>query len=262
MEQGAGAGLRRHRGRTPSRSRNGIEILRLKDKLGNRSNASAELELVVAAMGSLLGEEGRGVRTIIEMVAGTRLDCVLGSAALMRAAVSEASSHAAHRTAFGARLADQPAMHNVLADLEAESEAAIVLGLRLAAAVDGADDPHEQALRRIGLPQAKFWVCKRTPLGGRRGDGGPRRQRLHQRLGAATAVPGVAAELHRGAQRHGQRTRRASCPASRTRGTAGVARRDRAGRGQHAGLDRAVDIVLTSIADLRMPRLVPDGWPT
>ncbi|MFT4188963.1 MAG: acyl-CoA dehydrogenase family protein [Aeromicrobium sp.] len=147
----------------PDGSRNPFSIVRLKDKLGNRSNASAELEFD-DTVGYRLGEEGRGIRTIIEMVSATRMDCVLGSAGLMRKAVSEASWHAGRRAAFGATLADQPAMINVLADLAVESEAATLLGLRIAAALDRADDPHEQALRRIASALAKFWVCKRTPF--------------------------------------------------------------------------------------------------
>ena len=146
----------------PDGTRNAFDIARLKDKLGNRSNASSELEF----RGTLvrrLGDEGRGVRTIIEMVAATRLDCVLGSASLMRRALAEASWHVAHRAAFGATLADQPLMANVIADLAVESEAATTLALRLAAAVDRNDDAHEAAFRRIALPLAKFWVCKRTP---------------------------------------------------------------------------------------------------
>ena len=114
--------------------------------------------------GQRLGDEGRGVRTIIEMVAATRLDCVLGSASLMRRALAEASWHVAHRSAFGGLLADKPLMQNVVADLAVESEAATALAMRLAAAVDAADDPHEAALRRIALPLAKYWVCKRTPM--------------------------------------------------------------------------------------------------
>src|SRR5699024_2974928 len=110
-------------------------IVRLKDKLGNRSNASAELELT-DTWAIRLGDEGRGVRTIIEMVAATRMDCVLGSASLMRRAVAEATWHATGRSAFGARLADQPAMRNVLADLAVESEAATWLGMRLASCVE------------------------------------------------------------------------------------------------------------------------------
>ncbi|MEO6509634.1 MAG: acyl-CoA dehydrogenase family protein [Nocardioides sp.] len=146
----------------PDGSRNRLDVVRLKDKLGNRSNASSEIELS-GTLARRLGDEGRGVRTIIEMVAATRLDCVLGSASLMRHALAEASWHVAHRSAFGGLLADKPLMQNVIADLAVESEAATALAIRLAAAVDAADDPHEAALRRIALPLAKFWVCKRTP---------------------------------------------------------------------------------------------------
>lgn len=142
----------------PDGSRNRLDVVRLKDKLGNRSNASSELEFD-GTLVRRLGEEGRGVRTIIEMVAATRLDCVLGSAALMRHAVAEASWHVAHRSAFGGLLADKPLMQNVIADLAVESEAATALALRLAAAVDAGEEP----LRRLALPLAKFWVCKRTP---------------------------------------------------------------------------------------------------
>jgi putative acyl-CoA dehydrogenase len=111
-----------------------------------------------------LGEEGRGVATIIEMVAATRLDCVLGSAALQRKAVAEATWHAAHRSAFGGLLTDAPVMRAVLADLAIEAEASTALGMRLAASVDGqGSDPSEHAFRRIALPVAKYWVCKRTP---------------------------------------------------------------------------------------------------
>ncbi len=146
----------------PDGTRNPIDVVRLKDKLGNRSNASSELELD-GTLAVRLGDEGRGVRTIIEMVAATRLDCVLGSTSLMRRALNEAAWHVAHRTAFGSVLADKPLMQNVVADLAVEVEAATALAVRLAAAVDDATDPHEAALRRIALPLAKFWVCKRTP---------------------------------------------------------------------------------------------------
>ena len=146
----------------PDGTRNQLDIVRLKDKLGNRANASAELELD-GTVAVRLGDEGRGVRTIIEMVAATRLDCVLGSTALMRHTLNEASWHVAHRSAFGGLLADKPLMQNVIADLAVEAEAATALAVRLAAAVDANDDPHEAALRRIALPLAKFWVCKRTP---------------------------------------------------------------------------------------------------
>jgi putative acyl-CoA dehydrogenase len=144
-------------------SRNRLDVMRLKDKLGNRSNASSELEFH-GTWAQRLGEEGRGVRTIIEMVAATRLDTVLGSTSLMRRAVAEASWHVTHRSAFGSRLVDKPLMQNVVADLAVEAEAATALSIRLAAAVDNASDPREAALRRIVLPLAKFWVCKRTPM--------------------------------------------------------------------------------------------------
>lgn len=144
-------------------TRNQLDVVRLKDKLGNRSNASSELEFRTT-WAQRLGDEGRGVRTIIEMVAATRLDCVLGSASLMRRALAEASWHVAHRSAFGGLLGDKPLMQNVVADLAVESEAATALAIRLAAAVDSLHDPHEAALRRIALPLAKFWVCKRTPM--------------------------------------------------------------------------------------------------
>jgi putative acyl-CoA dehydrogenase len=147
----------------PSGERNRLDVVRLKDKLGNRSNASSELEFN-GTWAQRLGDEGRGVRTIIEMVAATRLDCVLGSASLMRRALAEASWHVAHRSAFGSLLSEKPLMQNVIADLAVESEAATALAVRLAAAVDAPTDPHEAALRRIALPLAKFWVCKRTPF--------------------------------------------------------------------------------------------------
>jgi putative acyl-CoA dehydrogenase len=143
-------------------TRNRLDVVRLKDKLGNRSNASSELEFD-GTVAYRLGDEGRGVRTIIEMVAATRLDCVLGSTSLMRRSLNEAAWHVAHRSAFGSLLADKPLMQNVIADLAVEAEAATALAIRLAAAVDGIADPHEAALRRIALPLAKFWVCKRTP---------------------------------------------------------------------------------------------------
>ena len=150
------------------------------------------------------------MRTIIEMVAATRLDCVLGSASLMRRALAEASWHVAHRSAFGSLLADKPLMQNVVADLAVESEAATALAIRLAAAVDRPDDPHEAALRRIALPLAKFWVCKRTPVHGRRGAGVPGRQRVRRGVGPAAALPRGAAELGLGGLRQRQRPRRAA----------------------------------------------------
>ena len=142
----------------PDGTRNGFRIQRLKDKLGDRSNASSEIELENAWARSV-GDEGRGVATIIEMVNHTRLDCVLGTAAVMRAAVEQATHHAAHRTAFGRPLADQPLMQNVLADLCVESEAATLTALRLARAYDRG----EAAFARIATAVAKYWVCKRGP---------------------------------------------------------------------------------------------------
>jgi putative acyl-CoA dehydrogenase len=144
-------------------SRNPIRIQRLKDKLGDRSNASSEIELQ-GASARLIGEEGRGVRTIIEMVNHTRLDCILGSASIMRQGVAQATWHAAHRAAFGTLLAEQPLMANVLADLAVESEAATTAALRLARAYDAADgDRHEQLLQRLLTPVVKYWTCKRAP---------------------------------------------------------------------------------------------------
>jgi putative acyl-CoA dehydrogenase len=145
-------------------TRNNVFIQRLKDKLGNRSNASAEIELE-GAWAVQVGEEGRGVRTIIEMVNFTRLDCIAGTAALMRQAVAQATHHAAHRSSFGRKLIAQPLMRNVLADLALEAEAATVLLLRLARACDGAmaGDEQETRLKRLGTAIGKYWVCKRGP---------------------------------------------------------------------------------------------------
>ncbi len=143
-------------------SRNPIRIQRLKDKLGDRSNASSEIELA-GAVGELVGDEGGGIRAIIEMVNHTRLDCILGSAAIMRQGVAEASWHAAHRSAFGKLLAEQPLMANVLADLAVESEAATAAALRLARAYDTGGDEHERRLQRLLTPVVKYWTCKRAP---------------------------------------------------------------------------------------------------
>ncbi|GGT57951.1 acyl-CoA dehydrogenase family protein [Streptomyces coeruleorubidus] len=142
-------------------TRNVFLLQRLKDKLGNRSNASAEVEFD-GTWARRVGEEGRGVRTIIEMVAATRLDCVLGSAGLMRQAVAQAVHHCAYREVFGGKLVDKPLMRNVLADLAIESEAATTLALRLAAACDDGGE-QERALLRIAVPAAKYWVTKRCP---------------------------------------------------------------------------------------------------
>jgi putative acyl-CoA dehydrogenase len=142
----------------PDGTRNRIALQRLKDKVGNRSNASAELEFH-EAWAQLLGESGRGVATIIEMVAHTRLDCCIGTSAQIRWAVANATWHAQHRRAFGKALAEQPLMQNVLADLALESEAATALALRLARAYDeGAG-----AFKRIATAVGKYWICKRGP---------------------------------------------------------------------------------------------------
>ncbi|WP_321894444.1 isovaleryl-CoA dehydrogenase [Paraburkholderia heleia] len=155
----------------PDGTKNAVNVQRLKNKLGNRSNASSEVEFF-DAYGVMIGDEGRGVPTIIEMANYTRLDCVIGSAALMRAALVQAIHHARHRSAFGRVLAEQPLMQNVLADLALESEAATALFMRLARAFEDSaetkpadtDDKslEARAWRRIVTPAAKFWVCKRA----------------------------------------------------------------------------------------------------
>ncbi|MGN6189073.1 MAG: acyl-CoA dehydrogenase family protein, partial [Conexibacter sp.] len=142
----------------PDGERNGFQLQRLKDKLGNRSNASSEIEFR-GAYAQMVGEPGRGVPTIIEMVNHTRLDCVTGSAAGMRWAVALATHHAAYRSAFGKLLIEQPLMTNVLADLCVESEAATLSAMRLARAYDEGD----HAFKRIATAVLKYWVCKRTP---------------------------------------------------------------------------------------------------
>jgi len=145
-------------------TRNAIRVQRLKDKVGNRSNASSEVEFE-AAEAYLVGEIGRGVPTILEMGTHTRLDCAIGSAGIMRAVLTQALHHVRERAAFGRRLAEQPLMQSVLADLALESEAAMRLVLRLARAFDGrqAHDEHEALLLRVLTPAAKYWVCKRLP---------------------------------------------------------------------------------------------------
>jgi putative acyl-CoA dehydrogenase len=147
---------------TPDGALNAIRIQRLKDKLGNRSNASSEVEFE-GAWARLIGEEGRGIPNIIEMGNYTRLDCAIGSAGIMRQAVAQAIHHAQHRSAFQKKLADHPLMTRVLGDLALEAEAAMVLALRLARAYDRQDDPVEAAFRRLVTPAAKYWICKRGP---------------------------------------------------------------------------------------------------
>src|SRR6476659_125369 len=149
---------------TPDGERNRFRLQRLKDKLGNRANASSEVEFD-GAWAQLVGEEGAGVRTIIEMVNHTRLDCALGSAAGMRAGLVEAIHHAEHRSTFGKLLVEQPLMRNVLADLCVESEAATISALRLARSYDEsiAGDEQAEAFKRIANPVLKYWICKREP---------------------------------------------------------------------------------------------------
>ncbi|HUP92362.1 MAG TPA: isovaleryl-CoA dehydrogenase [Solimonas sp.] len=147
----------------PDGSHNAIRIQRLKDKLGDWSNASSEVEFQ-GAYAQRVGEEGRGVATILEMVALTRLDCMIGSSALMRQATAQALHHCSYRKAFGKRLVEQPLMQNVLADLALESEAALALTLRVARAVDAsAAEPAEAAFARIATAIGKYWICKRAP---------------------------------------------------------------------------------------------------
>jgi putative acyl-CoA dehydrogenase len=149
---------------TPAGERNRFHIQRLKDKLGNRSNASSEVEFA-QAWARLIGEEGRGIQTIIEMVNHTRLDCSIAAAGLMRQALAQAVHHASHRRAFGKLLIEQPLMRNVLADLAIESEAATLLMVRLAHSFDArASGDRERAFCRIATAIAKYWLCKRSPV--------------------------------------------------------------------------------------------------
>lgn len=146
----------------PDGSKNPLQVQRLKNKVGNVSNASSEVEMR-GALGWMVGEEGRGVRAIIEMVALTRFDCMVGSAAGQRQAVAQAVHHARHRSAFGRTLIDQPLMRNVLADLHLEVEGSLALTLRMGRALDNLADEHERLLMRLGTAVGKYWICKRTP---------------------------------------------------------------------------------------------------
>ena len=143
-------------------TRNNLFIQRMKDKLGNKSNASTEMEFQ-DTYGVMVGEEGRGIRTIIEMVIGNRLYCAMSSAGIMRQALVQALHHTSHRSAFQKRLIQQPLMQNVLADMAVEAEAALAFGLRVARAMDNFDDPAEAALARIATAVAKYWNTKRCP---------------------------------------------------------------------------------------------------
>ena len=146
----------------PDGTKNPLQVLRLKRKMGNVSNASSETELR-GALAWMVGEEGRGVRTIIDMVAMTRFDCMIGSTAGQRAAVAQALHHCAIRSAFGKVLNQQPLMQNVLADLVLEHEGSLALTLRMARALDHRADPHEDLLVRLVTAVGKYWICKRTP---------------------------------------------------------------------------------------------------
>ena len=151
----------------PDGSKNPIQVQRLKNKMGNVANASSEIELR-GALGWMVGEEGRGVPAIIEMVAMTRFDCMIGSTAGQRQAVAQAVNHALDRSAFGKRLIDQPLMRNVLADLQLEVEGSLAITMRMGEALDRSlapgGDEHEKLLLRLGLPTGKYWICKRTPF--------------------------------------------------------------------------------------------------
>ncbi|GAB2523043.1 acyl-CoA dehydrogenase family protein [Microbulbifer agarilyticus] len=146
----------------PDGSKNPIEIQRLKDKAGNVANASSEVELR-NAVGWLVGDEGAGIKTIIEMVALTRFDCMIGSAAAQRQATLQAIYHAQHRNAFGKKLSAQPLMQNVLADLQLEVEGSLALSMRMAQALDHPNEEHQRHLLRLGAAVGKYWICKRTP---------------------------------------------------------------------------------------------------
>lgn len=151
--------LPRHR---PDDTRNEFYIQRLKNKLGNCSNASSEVEFR-GALAWMIGEEGRGVPTIIEMVAMTRFDCMVGSSALMRQALTQASHHCAHRLVGGRVLSEQPLMQNVLADLALESEASLALSMRMGRALDHLDNEQEAKFARLVTAVGKYWICKRAP---------------------------------------------------------------------------------------------------
>ena len=146
----------------PDGSKNPWEVQRLKNKMGNMANASSEVELR-GALAWMVGDDGRGVPTIIDMVAMTRFDCMIGSSAGMRQAVAQATHHCRHRSAFGQRLSEQPLMQNVLADLALESEAAMTYTMRVARALDNQHLEHERLFARLATPVGKYWICKRTP---------------------------------------------------------------------------------------------------
>ena len=205
----------------------GFRVQRLKDKLGTRSLPSSEVEFL-GVRGRLVGEEGRGVPTIIRMVNHTRLDCLIGSASSMRWGTAQAVHHARHRSAFGKLLADQPAMQNVLADLAIESEAATATAMRMARAYDEDDS----AFRRFATAVSKYWVCKRAAAPRERGARVPGRQRLRGGVGHAPALPRRPAQLDLGGLGQRGRARRAARDGQGARGPAGVPRRGRGGVGR------------------------------
>ncbi len=210
----------------PDGSVNALAFQRLKDKLGNRSNASSEVEFQ-GAHAWMIGEEGRGVPTIIEMVTCTRLDCAVGSAGLMRLTLANAIHHCRHRTVFQKHLVDQPLMSQVLADLALDVEAATVLSFRLSRSFDRASDPHAAAWRRLMTPGHQVLGVQDRPRARLRGDGVPGRQRLRRGGAGGAALSRAAAQRHLGGlgQRHGARS------AARAAARAGDGR-DRHGRSQ------------------------------
>ena len=218
---------------TPDGERNPIHIQRLKDKLGNRSNASSEVEFR-GTWARMVGEEGRGVPTIIEMVNHTRLDCCLGAAAGMRAAVANAIHHTSQRAAFGKLLIDQPLMRNVLADLAIESEAATIGAMRLARAYDQsiAGDERGDAVQADLQRGAQVLALQARRPPRRRGARVLRRQRLRRGVGDAAPVPRVAAELDLGGLGQRPVPRRAAGDGPRPGGARGVLRRGRRGGGR------------------------------
>ena len=205
----------------PDGARNDFEIQRLKDKCGNRSNASSEIEYH-GTHAWLVGEPGRGIATLIEMAHHTRFDIVVGVAGMMRAGLNQAIHHARHRSAFGKNLADHALMSNVLADLALETEAAMLLAFRLAQAFDlSAGNSHERDLQRILTPIAAALAVQANDAGGRGGDGVPRRQRLRGGSAARAPVSRGSAERNLGRKRQRDLPR---CAASH-RTIAGVVRR-------------------------------------
>jgi len=233
----------------PDGSRNRLFLQRLKDKLGNRANASSEVEFDEASAW-LVGEEGRGVPQILAMGSMTRLDCALGTSGLMRQALSLALHHTAQRQTFGQRLIEQPLMRNVLADLALESEAATALALRVAATFDRPEDPHEQALARLLTPVAKFWLCKRGSafaqeamecLGGNgyvEEGGAGVMARIYREMPVNSIWEGagniMALDLLRVSQRHGTSTTAPDVGAA-------LAQELAPARGLHPALDRMID---------------------